>query len=201
MGKYSLTPRNETQVREWFAAHLETFEWDIVESVTGYPDYVLVDKSGKKYRVEAEFESFNFILHQHDPSGCDFVLCWVHTKALPLPVFELSSQTMWPVNVCEFVRPTMSEYKLAQKLKKSNEQWLKDQDSFNQCLSDYDAFMKTLADDLFAYNNYVLQLQPFRLKLLSASDRLQNKLRSLGVNFEPMHPYDLMRFLEQFQNQ
>jgi hypothetical protein len=29
-------------------------------------------------RIEFEFESRNFVLHQHDPNGCDVIVCWVH---------------------------------------------------------------------------------------------------------------------------
>jgi hypothetical protein len=29
-------------------------------------------------RIEFEFESRNFVLHKHDPRGCDVIVCWVH---------------------------------------------------------------------------------------------------------------------------
>lgn len=29
-------------------------------------------------RIEFEFESRNFVLHKHDPKGCDVIVCWVH---------------------------------------------------------------------------------------------------------------------------
>jgi hypothetical protein len=29
-------------------------------------------------RIEFEFESRNFVLHRHDPNGCDVIVCWVH---------------------------------------------------------------------------------------------------------------------------
>ena len=35
---------------------------------------------GKWQRVKAEFEVFSrsFQDHQHDPKGCDMIICWVH---------------------------------------------------------------------------------------------------------------------------
>ena len=29
-------------------------------------------------RIEFEFESRNFLLHKHNPKGCDVIVCWVH---------------------------------------------------------------------------------------------------------------------------
>jgi hypothetical protein len=29
-------------------------------------------------RIEFEFESRNFVLHKHNPKGCDVIVCWVH---------------------------------------------------------------------------------------------------------------------------
>jgi hypothetical protein len=41
--------------------------------------------------IEFEFESRNFLLHKHDPKGCDLIVCWVHNwPECPLEVIELS---------------------------------------------------------------------------------------------------------------
>jgi hypothetical protein len=38
-----------------------------------------------------ELESRNFLLHKHDPKGCDLIVCWVHNwPECPLEVIELS---------------------------------------------------------------------------------------------------------------
>jgi hypothetical protein len=29
-------------------------------------------------RIEFEYASRNFLEHQHDPKGCDIIVCWVH---------------------------------------------------------------------------------------------------------------------------
>jgi Homing endonuclease associated repeat len=42
-------------------------------------------------RIEFELESRNFLLHKHDPKGCDVIVCWVHNwPECPLEVIELS---------------------------------------------------------------------------------------------------------------
>lgn len=42
-------------------------------------------------RIEFEFESRNFLLHKHDPKGCDLIVCWVHNwPECPMEVIELS---------------------------------------------------------------------------------------------------------------
>jgi hypothetical protein len=42
-------------------------------------------------RIEFEYESRNFILHEHDIQGCDIIVCWKHNwPECPLEVVELS---------------------------------------------------------------------------------------------------------------
>lgn len=42
-------------------------------------------------RIEFELESRNFLLHKHNPEGCDLIVCWVHNwPECPLEVIELS---------------------------------------------------------------------------------------------------------------
>jgi len=39
-----------------------------------------ISRPGKRQREKVEFELFsrNFMEHQHDPKGCDIIVCWVH---------------------------------------------------------------------------------------------------------------------------
>ncbi len=78
----------------------------LVESVrTGFPDCEgkrRVNPSGTKWehvRIEFEYESKNFLLHGHDPNGCDVIVCWVDNwegrkegPAKNLAVLELKSE-------------------------------------------------------------------------------------------------------------
>jgi hypothetical protein len=70
----------------------------VVESIQGgFPDCdaKLRRKDGtfEGVRIEFEFKSSEFLRHKHDPSGCDFIVCWIHDWAdCPLPVLELSKE-------------------------------------------------------------------------------------------------------------
>jgi hypothetical protein len=49
----------------------------------------------QRLNVEFEFESRNFLVHKHDPDGCDMIICWVHNwPECPegIEVLELSSE-------------------------------------------------------------------------------------------------------------
>jgi hypothetical protein len=95
MSKIEFIPRNEIQTREWFCYHLDEFEYSIVESQIPFPDYTLKDGDGNILATEMEYQSVNFINHQHDPKKCDLVICWIHNAALPMPVFELSTRKLY----------------------------------------------------------------------------------------------------------
>jgi hypothetical protein len=49
---------------------------------TEFPDCEVMREveNGRWQRLNAEFEheSRNFLIHQHDPKGCDMIICWVH---------------------------------------------------------------------------------------------------------------------------
>ena len=93
-------PTNEISLREYFAVHSKEFGYKIVESQTGFPDWVLEDIStGKRLRVEAEYESHNFISHGHDINGCDLIVCWRHNANIALPVLEVSTGKMYKPEV------------------------------------------------------------------------------------------------------
>ena len=43
-----------------------------------FPDALFEDiKSNEKIRVEFESSSSNFLDHNHPPSGCDVIICWL----------------------------------------------------------------------------------------------------------------------------
>jgi hypothetical protein len=69
-----------------------------VESVQGkFPDCQakrqVAPGKWQHLRIEFEYESKNFLLHGHDPKGCDMIVCWRHNwKECPaeIEVVELS---------------------------------------------------------------------------------------------------------------
>ena len=85
-------PANEMGVREVFATKANEMRLSILKSRSRFPDYILVDERNgntKKILAEAEFRSENFVNHGHDVKGCDLVICWQHTRQLPIEVLEL----------------------------------------------------------------------------------------------------------------
>ena len=48
----------------------------IVKVGAGFPDAVVMDQDGELRRIEFEYRLSNFLLHRHDPSKCDFIICW-----------------------------------------------------------------------------------------------------------------------------
>jgi hypothetical protein len=44
----------------------------------------------QRVRIEFEFESRNFVAHEHRVDGCEIIVCWNHNwEACPLEVIEL----------------------------------------------------------------------------------------------------------------
>jgi hypothetical protein len=61
----------------------------------GFPDVEALRRAAdgvwRWVRIELEFESRNFLLHGHDPKGCDLIVCWTHNwPSCPVEVVELS---------------------------------------------------------------------------------------------------------------
>ena len=48
----------------------------IVKVGAGFPDAVVMDQDGELRRIEFEYRLSNFLLHRHDPSKWDFIICW-----------------------------------------------------------------------------------------------------------------------------
>jgi len=48
----------------------------IVKVRQGFPDASVIDEDGEIKRIEFEYKASNFLRHRHDPSQCDFIICW-----------------------------------------------------------------------------------------------------------------------------
>lgn len=78
-------PTNEAGVLYLFGMLARQMGLVLLHTQTGYPDCQaarLVE--GGKWQlvnVELEFQSRNFLLHQHDPKLCDIIVCWEHNWA------------------------------------------------------------------------------------------------------------------------
>lgn len=74
--------RNEQGVVWMFSKMAKNFGWEVLDIRTGYPDATFLNAAGQRFEVEFEYASSNFMSHGHDPSGCDFVVCWIEDKPI-----------------------------------------------------------------------------------------------------------------------
>lgn len=190
MADLRFTPTNEIQTREWFVYHLEEFGYDIIVSQEAFPDYVLADLTGKQYKVEAEFESNNFLIHRHDPIKCDFVLCWLHTASLLLPVLELSTKTFYQqgeINEDVYIQTEMQKrYEFRKRLAQSLREDVREQ---------YDYFVDCYTLALKARYDYLSSIQGSQFNLIDASNELVTTLTKEGFKIDKTHPKDLFDML------
>lgn len=89
-------PTNELGVVCLFCALAEELGFLILRVQMGYPDCeamrVVEESRLKPVRIEFEFKSRNFLMHKHDPAGCDLIVCWENNWLdAPLEVLELKS--------------------------------------------------------------------------------------------------------------
>lgn len=202
MGKFLVTPVNELQTREWFAFHLSEFDYDIVESQTGFPDLVLSDGT-RAIRAEAEYESANFVAHRHDASQCDLVVCWVHNYNLPLPVLELSTRTMHVVGMGASVDAEVEAWRseaTGKKKKRERKEQERLARTLEKCPTELRKFMAAFVADLDAQSEYQRNMTEPRLALLRAQQVLVSAICSRGGRtlFEDgrgPHPEDLFRMI------
>jgi hypothetical protein len=65
---------------------------------SGFPDCRAYRRIGRgrweEVRIEFEFRSRNFVVHNHDPKGCDLIVCWEHNwgDECPLEVIVLKDE-------------------------------------------------------------------------------------------------------------
>ena len=87
-------PTNEAGVMVLFGMLAEDLGFIVTMVQTAYPDCEIMRRLSEdrceRLRVEFEQESRNFLLHEHDPSECDMIVCWKHNwPECPLEVVEL----------------------------------------------------------------------------------------------------------------
>jgi hypothetical protein len=87
-------PSNEQGVVVMFSAMARDLGFAITHVGTEYPDCEAMREveryKWQKLRIEFEFESRNFQVHQHAPRDCDMIVCWKHNwDDCPLEVLEL----------------------------------------------------------------------------------------------------------------
>lgn len=89
-------PLNENGVIFLFGKVAADLNMYVEEIKPGFPDCIARRFTGKGWErvsVEFEFNSKSFRVHEHDPEGCDLIVCWNHDWAeCPLEVIELKSE-------------------------------------------------------------------------------------------------------------
>lgn len=92
-------PGNEASVLFLFGAVAPKLGMVISHVQTEFPDCEAFREvePGKwqRWRIEVEYRSRNFLVHGHDPAGCDMIVCWVHDWAgcpEEIEVVELKTQ-------------------------------------------------------------------------------------------------------------
>jgi hypothetical protein len=77
-------PDSEMGVVYLFANIAKKLQFRIEAIRCAYPDCIAYRQVGdreKLARIEFEFKSSNFKLHGHDPTACDYIVCWHHDCA------------------------------------------------------------------------------------------------------------------------
>jgi hypothetical protein len=87
-------PMNEQEVIFLFGTVAEQLGFMMTHLQAEFPDgeaMVEVEPGRwQRVRIEFEYESRNFMRHNHDPQGCDLIVCWAHNwPDCPLDVIEL----------------------------------------------------------------------------------------------------------------
>jgi hypothetical protein len=90
----AFAPTNEAALAILFGAMARELGFIILRAQSPCPDVVAMRKVNGGWqlvRIELEFESRNFVGHEHERKDCDLIVCWKHNwKECPLPVIELS---------------------------------------------------------------------------------------------------------------
>jgi hypothetical protein len=88
-------PTNEDGVLGLFVAMARELGFIVTKIQKPFPDIEALRKikggRWRRVRIELEFESINFVTHEHDPKGCELIVCWIHNwKDSPVEVIELA---------------------------------------------------------------------------------------------------------------
>src|ERR1700753_2629956 len=90
-------PTNEAGVIFLFGALAERMGFQMLRVQTEYPDgealRVVAENRLQWVKIEFEYESRNFLRHNHDPEKCDLIVCWEDNwPDAPLEVVELRKE-------------------------------------------------------------------------------------------------------------
>jgi|Deesub1362B_J571_1020462.scaffolds.fasta_scaffold00003_171 hypothetical protein len=71
------SPANELGVVALFSMYHKELGFPyIVKVKPDFPDAIIIDREGNVKTVEFELYASHFIAHRHDPTKCDYIICW-----------------------------------------------------------------------------------------------------------------------------
>jgi hypothetical protein len=87
-------PTNESGVVCLFGAMAQQLGFMVLRIQTEFPDCeairLVAPGRYQRVRIEFEYESRNFLRHEHDAEECDLIVCWEHNwRECPVEVMEL----------------------------------------------------------------------------------------------------------------
>jgi len=89
-------PINENGVIFLFGKIADDLNMYIEEIKPGFPDCIgrrFIGKGWERVAIEFEYQSKNFLQHDHNPNNCDIIICWEHNwSECPIEVIELKSE-------------------------------------------------------------------------------------------------------------
>jgi hypothetical protein len=99
-------PTNELGVVYFFAHMANRLNFRVAQIGSGYPDCTAYRRTGngeKEAKIEFEFRSSNFRAHGHDPSKCNYIVCWhddwhqvpKHIEIISLKKYFGVSRNVW----------------------------------------------------------------------------------------------------------
>jgi len=99
MNEYLYEPTNEQGVVAILTEFLDRHDFNLVSIQTQFPDAQIQDReTGKTYFAELEFYSSSFIIHRHNPTACDILICWEHNaldRGIPLPICVMKDDVFY----------------------------------------------------------------------------------------------------------
>lgn len=70
-------PSNEQELIYLFAKFHQDLGFPYILKISSdFPDAEVMNKNRESKKIEFELCSSNFVQHKHDPSKCDFIVCW-----------------------------------------------------------------------------------------------------------------------------
>ena len=89
--------KNESEMRDWFEKNYKTLGYSKIVRHDGgiFPDF-LMEKEGKQIGVELETISSNFVLHKHDITKVDEIVCIEKDIELGLPIIIIKELKFSP---------------------------------------------------------------------------------------------------------